>query len=175
MEKIIAMQPFAVVMASYNGSTVRADVVSSSLMPMDEIRSGTRSTLLKLTRARISVVVLRDSPIPPFNVPACIGRTIGQAHAPADPCQFDASGALNAPAFAAERAAGEGLADVYYLDLDDLMCPGASCRAVQDGRIVYRDENHLAGSYAESLAGELAMRLSHVLDGAPPLAHRSGD
>jgi peptidoglycan/LPS O-acetylase OafA/YrhL len=172
---IIAMQPFAVVMASYNGSTVRTDVVSSSLMPVDEIRSGTRSTLLKLNGARIPVVVLRDSPIPPFNVPACIGRTIGQAHAPVDPCRFDASGALNPAAFDAEHAAGEGLSNVYYLDMDDLICPGASCPAVQDGRIVYRDENHLAGSYAESLAGEVAARLSRVLDGAPALAHRSGD
>jgi peptidoglycan/LPS O-acetylase OafA/YrhL len=175
IETIIAMQPSAVVMASYNGSTVRGDVVSSSLMPVDEIRSGTRSTLLRLTGARIPVVVLRDSPLPPFNVPACIGRTIGQAHAPADPCQFDASEALNASAFEAERAAGKGLTDVYYLDMDDLICPAASCPAVQGGRIVYRDENHLTGSYAESLAGEVAVRLTRVLDRAPALAHRSGD
>jgi hypothetical protein len=30
----------------------------------------------------------------------------------------------------------------------DLICPGVSCPAVHEGRIVYRDENHLAGSYA---------------------------
>lgn len=172
---VVAMQPFAVVMASYNGSTARADVLSSRLLPVEEIRSGTRSTLLKFTRAHISVVVLRDSPIPPFNVPACIGRTIDQVHAPADLCQFDASGALNTAAFEAERAAGEGLTNVYYLDMDDLICPGAACPAVQHGRIVCRDENHLAGSYAESLAGEMATRLSRILDEAPALAHRLGD
>jgi hypothetical protein len=108
-------------------------------------------------------------------VPACIDRTIGQARASADPYLFDASGALNPAAFAAERAAGEGLTNVYYLDMDDLTCPGTSCPAVQDGRIVYRDESHLAGSYAESLAGEVATRLTLVLDRAPALADRSGD
>jgi hypothetical protein len=70
----VADEPFAVVMAGYNGSTIRGDVVSSSQMPVDGIRSGTRSTLLRLTGARILVVVLRDSPLPPFNVPACIGK-----------------------------------------------------------------------------------------------------
>jgi hypothetical protein len=143
-------------------------------MPVDEVRSGTRSTLLKLRAADIRVVVLRDSPLPPFNVPACIARAMGRAHAKADPCEFDASDALNASAFEAERAAAEGMTDVYYLDLDDLICPGTSCPAVQHNRIIYRDENHLAGSYAESLAGDVAERLSRVLDAPPPLAHRSG-
>jgi peptidoglycan/LPS O-acetylase OafA/YrhL len=176
IQKIIDLTPFAVVMASYNGAIVRnEDMLTSNLMPVEEVRSGTRSTLLKLGAAGIRVVVLRDSPLPPFNVPACISRSIGRAHSTVDPCGFDASKALNASAFEAERAAGEGLTNVYYLDLDDLICPGASCPAVRDGRIVYRDENHLAGSYAESLAGEVATRLSLILDRAPALAHRSGD
>jgi peptidoglycan/LPS O-acetylase OafA/YrhL len=175
IEKIIDLAPFAVVMASYNGATVRGDMLTSSLMPVDEVRLGTRSILLKLGATGIRVVVLRDSPLPPFDVPACLGRAIEGAHSTADPCGFDAPQALNASAFEAERAAGEGLTNVYYLDMDDLICPGASCPAVQHGRIVYRDENHLAGSYAESLAGEVAARLSRVLDRAPALAHRSGD
>jgi hypothetical protein len=175
IRKIIDLTPFAVVMASYNGAIVRnEDMLTSNLMPADEVRSGTRSTLLKLGAAGIRVVVLRDSPLPPFNVPACISRSIGRAHSTVDPCEFDASKALNVSAFEAERAAGAGLANVYYLDLDDLICPGASCPAVRDGRILYRDENHLAGSYAESLAGEVATRLSLILDREPALAHRSG-
>jgi peptidoglycan/LPS O-acetylase OafA/YrhL len=175
IEKIIELAPFAVVMASYNGATVRGDSLTLSLMPTEEVRTGTRSTLLKLRAAGLRVVVLRDSPLPPFDVPACMGRAIGRAHPTGDPCAFDASEALNAPAFAAERAAAEGLTEVSYLDLDDLICPGAVCPAVQLGRIVYRDDDHLAGSYAESLAGELATRLARVLDTGPTLAQRSGD
>jgi peptidoglycan/LPS O-acetylase OafA/YrhL len=173
--KILDLAPYAVVMASYNGATVQGDMVTPSLMPVDEVRTGTRSTLLQLRAAGLRVVVLRDSPLPPFNVPACLGRSIGRANSTVDPCAFDASRALNASAFKAERAAGEGLTNVDYLDLNDLICPGTFCPAVQDGRIVYRDESHLAGSYAESLAGEVAARLSRVLDRAPALAHRSGD
>jgi peptidoglycan/LPS O-acetylase OafA/YrhL len=174
IKKIVDLSPYAVVMASFNGATVRGDMQTPNLMPVDEVRTGTRSTLVQLRAAGLRVVVLRDSPLPPFNVPACIGRAIGRANSTGDPCEFDASEALNASAFVAERAAGEGLTDVYYLDMDDLICPGASCPAIQDGRIVYRDENHLTGSYAASLAGEVATRLSRVLDAAPTLANRSG-
>jgi peptidoglycan/LPS O-acetylase OafA/YrhL len=177
IEKIVDLAPYAVVMSSYNGATVRGDMLTPSLMPVDEVRAGTRSIVLKLSAAGLRVVVLRDSPLPPFEVPACLGRAIGRGRSTADLCEFDAPRALNAAAFEAERAAGEGLSNVYYLDMDDLICPGASCPAVRDGRIVYRDENHLVGSYAESLAGELATRLSRLLDTAPApaLAQRSGD
>jgi peptidoglycan/LPS O-acetylase OafA/YrhL len=172
IEKIIELAPLAVVMASYNGATFAGDM---PLMPVDEVRSGTRSTLQRLTAAGIAVVVLRDSPIPPFNVPACIARAVGKSDARADSCNFNASRALNPSAFEAERAAAEGLTDVHYLDLDDLICPAAACATVQNGRIIYRDDNHLAGSYAESLAGEMATRLSRVLDSAPALAQRAGE
>ena len=173
IEKITQLAPFAVVMASYNGATIRG---STPLMPAEEVGAGTRSILRRLRSAGIGVVVLRDSPLPPFNVPACLARAVGREHAGSDPpCQFDAPQALNASAFEAERTAGEGLSNVYYLDMDDLICPGASCPAVQDGRIVYRDDNHLAGSYAETLAGEMATRLSRILDRPPWLAHRSGE
>lgn len=175
IEKILGLAPYAVVMASYNGATVRGNMPTAGVMPVDEVRTGTRSILMKLSAAGIRVVVLRDSPLPPYDVPACLGRAIGVAHSTADPCEFDSLQALNAPAFEAERSAGEGLSNVYYLDMDDLICPGTSCPAVRGGRIVYRDENHLAGSYAESLAGEVATRLSRVLDKAPAFAHRSGD
>jgi peptidoglycan/LPS O-acetylase OafA/YrhL len=172
IEKIIDLEPFAVVMASYNGATLSGD---TPLMSVDEVRSGTRSTLQKLAAAGIAVVVVRDSPIPPFNVPACLARMVGKSQPLANSCAFDASRALNVSASEAERAGAEGLKNVHYLDMDGLICPGAACPAAQHGRIIYRDENHLAGSYAESLAGELATRLSLMLDGAPMLAHQSGD
>lgn len=174
IDKILDIAPSAVLMASYNGSTVQGDALTSTLMPVDEIRSGTRSTLLKFSAANIPVVVLRDSPLPPFNVPACIGRALARGDPKSDACEFDASVALNQSAFLAERAAGDGLANVHYLDMDDLICPGKACPAVQHGRIIYRDENHLAGSYAESLATEVGRRLTRLLQDQPLTARGLG-
>lgn len=161
-------------MASHNGATVQADEISSALMPADEIRSGTRRTLARFVAAGIPVVVLRDSPLPPFEIPKCIARSIGEGPKAPDPCEFDAATALNPGAADAERAAAEGLAQVFYLDMDDLICPGKTCPAIEHGKIIYRDGNHLAGSFAESLAPQIKTRLMHLLADGPALSQTGG-
>jgi peptidoglycan/LPS O-acetylase OafA/YrhL len=163
IDRIIALHPAAVVMASYNGSTIRGDDWSTTLMPTDAIRTGTRWTLDKFSRAGIPVVVLRDNPLPPFPIPFCEGQREGGKLRAGQTCDFDATAALNAAAFAAERAAADGLSNVFFLDMDDLICPGARCPATQHGLLIYRDDNHLTGSYTESLAPIMRARLFQLL------------
>jgi peptidoglycan/LPS O-acetylase OafA/YrhL len=162
IEKIIAMRPSAVVMASYNGATLRGDLITATLMSTEEIRLGTRRTLEQLSPAGVPIVVLRDTPLPPFNIPACIARAVGRPHA-GESCDFDASVALNEAAFSAERASADGLTNIYFLDMNDLICPGSSCPATQREVIVYRDENHLTGAFAEMLAPMVRTRLFQLL------------
>jgi hypothetical protein len=47
--------------------------------------------------------------------------------------------------------------------MTDQICPGHSCPAMRHGLIVYRDDNHLTGSFAESLAPVLRTRLFGLL------------
>ncbi len=163
IEKIIALHPSAVVMTSYNGATLRGDFLASSLMPTEEIRTGTRWTLERLSQAGVPTILLRDTPLPPFNVPACLARrTLRRLH-PGEACEFDATAALNPAAYDAERRAAQGLAGVFLLDMDDLICPGATCPATLQGRVVYRDENHLTGGFAEQLAPMVQQRLFMLL------------
>jgi peptidoglycan/LPS O-acetylase OafA/YrhL len=163
IDRIIALRPAAVVMASYNGSTIRGDYWQSTLMPVDAIRTGTRWTLDRFSRAGIPVVVLRDNPLPPFHIPFCEGQREGGKLPAGQSCDFDAAAALNAAAFAAERAAADGLSNVFFLDMDDLICPGARCPATQHGQLIYRDDNHLTGTYTESLAPVMRARLFQLL------------
>jgi peptidoglycan/LPS O-acetylase OafA/YrhL len=163
IDKIIAMRPSAVVMSSYNGATLRGDFITATLMPVEEIRLGTRRTLQKLSRAGVPVVVLRDTPLPPFNIPACVVRREAARLLGGESCDFSASSALNEAAYAAERAAADGLTDVYFLDMNDLICPGRSCPATQHDLLIYRDDNHLAGTFAESLAPAVRTRLFQLL------------
>ena len=131
-------------------------------MPVQELRLGTRRILQMLSAAGLPVVVLRDSPLPPFDIPACVGRHAQEPSAGAA-CDFEASAALNEAAFAAERAAADGLPRVYFLSLSDLICPGNSCPATQHGLLVYRDDNHLTGAFAQSLAPSMRARLFQLL------------
>jgi peptidoglycan/LPS O-acetylase OafA/YrhL len=165
IEKIVAIRPSAVVMASYNGATLRGFGTEAPIFT-EEIRLGTRRTLDKLSRAGVPIVVLRDTPLPPFDIPACVARReLPQRHA-GESCDFDASAALNEAAFSAERAAADGLANVYFLDLSDLICPGSSCPATQHGQLIYRDNNHLTGTFAETLAPTVRTRLFQLLTDA---------
>jgi hypothetical protein len=47
--------------------------------------------------------------------------------------------------------------------MNDLVCPGRSCPATQHELLVYRDENHLTGAFAESLAPMVRTRVFQLL------------
>jgi hypothetical protein len=47
--------------------------------------------------------------------------------------------------------------------LTDQLCKGKECQAVQQGLITYRDDNHLTGTFAESLTSVLEARLLPIL------------
>jgi hypothetical protein len=163
IEKNIQMHPTAVLMASYNGWTLRGDELISTTISADEVRSGTRWTLDRLARNGIPVVVMRDTPLPPFNIPACLGRRLGSKPDTLESCDFDASIALNGAAFSAEQAAADGVANIHFLDMSDVFCSAGSCAATQREVAIYRDDNHLTGTFAQSLAPIVRQRLFQLL------------
>lgn len=68
----------------------------------------------------------------------------------------------NADADAIQRSlqvAASRFPNVEFVDLGPRVCPGGLCRAELDGRVTYRDNQHLSGSFAESLAPAMANAL----------------
>ena len=166
LDRIVAMKPAALVLANYTGATVRG-FGSERPITNEELRDGARRTLAALDAAGILTVVLRDSPLPPFDVPGCVARRVGSRSASPASCDFDAATAANAPAFAALKAAGAGLARIAFLDLNDAICTGSVCHASRAGVPLYRDDNHLTGAYAGSLAPVVRARLFAILKSVP--------
>jgi peptidoglycan/LPS O-acetylase OafA/YrhL len=172
IQAIIAMHPSAVVMASYNGVTLRGDTSPAPMLSAEDIRLGTRRTLQALASAGIPVIVLRDTPLPPYDVPVCVERLIDHP-LPGKSCDFDALPALNDAAYAAEQRAADGLTQIYFLDMDDLICPGKYCPATQQGIPIYRDLNHMTATFTETLASAMRTRLSALLRGTASKAQSS--
>ena len=166
IDEIARIRPTAIVMASYTGVTLRGFRAEAPISNED-LRAGTRRTLERLAQTGIPVVLLRDSPLPPFDVAACVGRQVVHQLDVAANCAFDATVAVNDGAFAAERAAAVGLPGISFLDLSDLICPGRSCPPMQHGVLVYRDDNHLTGTFAETLAPAMRARLFGLLRSGP--------
>jgi hypothetical protein len=49
---------------------------------------------------------------------------------------------------------------LVYADPTPAVCPGTICRAVADGVITYRDDNHLTAAFAASRWRQLAAALT---------------
>jgi SGNH domain (fused to AT3 domains) len=152
--------------------TLRGDTGPVPMLSPDEIRWGTRRTLQALAPAGIPIIVLRDTPLPPFDIPACLARLIERPQQ-GKSCDFEALIALNGDAYLAEQRAADGLAQIYFLDMDDLICPGKYCAATDHGVPIYRDSNHMTATFTETLAPAMHVRLSALLGGASSAAQSS--
>jgi peptidoglycan/LPS O-acetylase OafA/YrhL len=89
------------------------------------------------------VVVLRDTPHAPFDVPACISWDPDTAAR----CNFRraADGHSDDAEYTAERKAG--VPRDVYANPTSAVCPTAICPAVFAGQITYRDDNHLTAKF----------------------------
>ncbi|MGI9125208.1 MAG: SGNH hydrolase domain-containing protein, partial [Mycobacterium sp.] len=106
--------------------------------------------LRKATGAR--VLVLGPVPDPHDDVPVCLSGSFDDALG----CAPDRAVALNPDGIAAEAHA-VGVAGGQYADLSQLFCTHDLCPAVVGRNLVFRDDNHVTVSYAQTLAPVLGM------------------
>jgi len=156
IQRIQSLRPTLVVVANSTGYLARKDPPLS----LDEWKRGTRRTLSALTANGIKVVAIRDTPLPGFDVPTCLARSVRHAWYSAASCQIARSSAIRPSVFEAEESAVQGLPGVRFIDLTDQVCNRDACPAIRDGVIVYRDDNHLTGAFAQSLLPALEARLA---------------
>ena len=165
-QTIATLRPALVFAASFTAVFGRTN--NRLLDPrLERLTLGTRATLDQLTQAGLRVVLFRDTPLPPFNVPTCVARSAVHPWFGLRSCGFDRATAVSSSVFAAEKTAAAGMPRVHFLDLTDEFCPAAVCPAILHDMIVYRDQNHLTGTFASSLAPAVAARLAAVLPPSP--------
>jgi peptidoglycan/LPS O-acetylase OafA/YrhL len=114
-----------------------------------------------LHAAGIPIVSILNNPGHPDkdNIPDCVARHRQSV----DDCDFDRAvaesrGSRPVTLEAASRSAGVGV-----VDLTDVICRRDTCPAVIGGVLVYRDNHHLSGSYARTLAPDLGRALDEVV------------
>jgi len=122
-------------------------------------REGARRSFDRLAGVTDRVVVLRDSPRPPGDVPTCLSR-----EKDAVACAFPKQGSagLDQVIANAEKAAAPAL--VRFADLTPELCPTAQCQVVAPtGQVMYRDSHHLAAGYSATLAEPLGAALEKAM------------
>lgn len=158
--RTLALAPAAVVLAS--GSRYAG-------VDATQWEAGARRTLKALEPSGATLVIVRDTPWPGFNVPTCLARA---EHRNADPeraCTFAREAALapGLPIHQAELRAAEGLSDLVSLDLLAHFCTDTTCSPANAGTVRYSDHSHLSASYARRLAPAFQAALSRANRSSP--------
>lgn len=104
------------------------------------------------TATEARVLVLGPVPDPQTDVPVCLSANLDDALA----CAPDRSAGLNVSGIAAESQA-TGAGGGQYADLSQLFCTASVCPVVVGSDLVFRDDNHVTVSYAQTLAPVLGM------------------
>jgi peptidoglycan/LPS O-acetylase OafA/YrhL len=117
--------------------------------------AGVATAVSRLERVADRVVVLRDTPHAPWDIPACISWDPDQSTR----CDFRRTpdGHSDDAEYAAERAAG--VPRFAYSDPTAAVCPSTTCKAAVDGVITYRDDNHLTAAFAAARWRQFAQAL----------------
>jgi peptidoglycan/LPS O-acetylase OafA/YrhL len=109
------------------------------------MEAGYIATLQRLHRFGLRTIVIRDTPLAPDEIPACVSEHLDDLtscnfrHLPTWEKEFEAR--------AANRVPGSRL-----IDLTPEICPQGICRSVIGNALVYRDDNHLTATFARTLS-----------------------
>ena len=124
----------------------------------EEWRAGMHRTLVELRSSGAFVVILRDTPMPGFDVPSCLSRAAWRGKDIMSSCTFDRRRSLEADVFNIEQRVAETIDHVSVIDLSDLLCVGLTCQVYSGGRVA-RDAHHLTTAVSASLAPALLEKI----------------
>jgi peptidoglycan/LPS O-acetylase OafA/YrhL len=165
IRRIVSMRPSVVFIGNASGYLNRRDRSADETgVSADEWRAGTARTLQALSAARVRAALMRDTPRLLFDVPTCLARSVRHSWYSGGSCAMDEATVVDPAIFDAEKVAARDLQNVHLIDMIDQLCQKNICFAVQGGEIVYRDDSHLTGSFAERLKPVLEERLLAILN-----------
>ena len=158
LRRIVALHPSIAILSSWDHYMPPDGNGSEWQVTPEAWRSGLRRTYSLLSSAGVNTVVIRGTPRPGFDVPACLSRAASMAPFK-QRCEYDRAESLHPVAIAAQNDAAGGLDHIAFVDVNDRVCPTARCSVVQRGSIVYRDDGHLTATYSLAEASVLGARV----------------
>lgn len=129
----------------------------SASFSKDDWIEGTNDVLARVAPASREVFIMRSTPVLPFNGPGCLAarKDVLRATGAGNPCRAEVHDELNDDVAGWLSTAATRWSNVRLIDLNGEVCPDGICNAVQDGSLVYRDEQHLNAGFVVSLAEAL--------------------
>jgi len=123
---------------------------------------GTKRLLQAVAPSSGRVYLIRSTPVLPFDALACLTNhsvLYSALHTSSTRCTAPNVDAHGDDVFSWISASTRSFPNVATVDMSDVVCPASKCQALRDGTVVFRDNQHLAVSFARSLSDQLATRL----------------
>jgi peptidoglycan/LPS O-acetylase OafA/YrhL len=122
------------------------------------LRAGFERTLRRLRATGARVVVMKDLPRSPHDVPDCVSRQPERL----DRCAFAVE---QRPGSAFDVDSARAVGGARAVDPTPVVCPRRLCRAVMGNALVFRDDNHFTATYARTLSDWLDGELPKIRPG----------
>ena len=157
LQRIERERPAAVILSSWDHYIAMDGRASSWQVTPEQWEAGLRRTYIRLTRAGIKVMVMRDVPRTNFDVPQCLSRRA--AGLPfARSCTYQRRRAIHPVGIEAQNRAARGL-PIAFIDMNDVICSTSRCSPIRNGMIVFTDDNHITSAFSRSVADILGARI----------------
>jgi peptidoglycan/LPS O-acetylase OafA/YrhL len=159
IEDVIKQRPAAVILSSSDEYVkVKDDHFSDYRIEPDVWVQSMRTTYKRLTQAGLTVIVLRDIPLVPFDVPSCLSRRAAKLLFAGD-CTFTPDQSFIAQARLAQNIAAFGL-DVRFVEMNDQVCPTSPCSTMRGEVVVFTDDDHITSTFSRSVGDKLGQRVA---------------
>jgi hypothetical protein len=162
LRRIVSLHPTMVILSSWDHYMPPDGNGSEWKVTPASWRGGLRRTYGLLSSAGINTVVIRGTPRPGFDVPACLSRAASSAPFKRR-CEYGRAESLHPVAIAAQNDAARGLDHIAFVNVNDRVCSSPRCSVVQRGSIVFRDDGHLTAAYSLAEAQVLGARIETAM------------
>lgn len=137
-------------------------LVDSGPAGIEEWNRGVDALLVQLGQFAQRVMIIKDTPRPGFDVPACLARARWRGIPADSACAFEPRGASSS---VVDRMWSLGVSlpgRVQIYDPTSLICPESPCTTERGGVVLYSDSHHLTATFSRTLAGALSKAMESV-------------
>lgn len=156
-QKLLAEPPYDAIIVTHRAGVFLPDANPGEDQQITIVRGLVESWRTQAERGT-RIIAIRDNPSATRGTAACVARHRLRAN---EYCSLERARALGS--FDPHADATRALPGSALIDLSEVYCDAGLCPAVIGNVVVYRDDNHITGTFSRTLAPRLGEELARIL------------
>jgi peptidoglycan/LPS O-acetylase OafA/YrhL len=164
ISKVLQLHPDVLLLTNWSGYEIAAGNSKRTATKIDW-QEGYQKLISKLPMTETKLVLLKDNPQSPVDVPKCLSNAINSGLLLESMCEFPLSDTLAVKSYyEAAKAIFDKNNNAYFIDLSSYYCSDGICHSYSNGIVRYIDNHHITRLFAEELSPFIEQKLKLVLD-----------